>query len=98
MRPVAAANVALRGLTREIAAFERKASDVVEQTTAEKGFEPVGISHEARSAGENLDGATQATLEGALVDLRISKYLAIANMKVLSTLNDVERAAADIIR
>ena len=68
------------------------------QTTAENGFEPVNISHQARSAGENLDGATQGTLEGALVDLRISKYLAIANMKVLSTLNDVDRAAAKIIR
>jgi hypothetical protein len=98
MRPINAANIAVSGLNRQLAALERAASDVVEQTTSEDGFEPVDISHEARSVGEGLDASTHGTLEGAIVDLRISKYLAVANMKVLKTMDDVERAAEEIIR
>lgn len=91
-------NVALNGLNRQFAAFERAASEVVEKTTSEDGFEPVDISHEASKAGEDLDSATHGNLEGALVDLRISKYLAIANMKVLKVADDMQRAAEEIVR
>lgn len=98
MRPLGFTSVSLTGLNRQVAAFERAASEVVEKTTSENGFEPVHISHEASKAGETLDGATHDSMEGALVDLRISKYLAIANMKVLKVADEIERAAAEIIR
>ncbi|HET9932612.1 MAG TPA: hypothetical protein VFQ35_18040 [Polyangiaceae bacterium] len=98
MRPLGVTNVALNGLNRQIAAFERSASEVVEKTTSEDGFEPVDISHEAAKAGESLDSATHGSLEGALVDLRISKYLAIANMKVLKTADEMQRTAQEIVR
>ncbi|MFZ5890777.1 MAG: hypothetical protein ACOY0T_06965 [Myxococcota bacterium] len=98
MRPISAASVAANGINRQIDALERAAADVVEQTTSDNGFEPIDISTEARKSGEGLDATTQGGLEKALVDIRISKYLAVANMKVLDTLNDVERAAEAILR
>lgn len=98
MRPLGFSSVALNGLNRQVAAFERAASNVVEKTASAHGFEPVDISHEASKAGETLDGASHGSLEGALVDVRVSKYLAIANMKVLKAADEIERAAAEIIR
>ena len=98
MRPLGISNVALNGLNRQVAAFERAASEVVEKTTSEDGFEPVDISHEASKAGEDLDSTTHGNLEGALVDVRISKYLAIANMKVLKVADELARATEEIVR
>jgi len=98
MRAIGVANVALGGLNRQLDRFEQGAANVVELTTTAEGFAPVDISHEARGVSENLDSTLSAGLEGAMVDLRISKYLAIANMKVLKTADEVADAAMEILR
>jgi hypothetical protein len=95
MRPL---GVALGGLNRQLERFERAAAEVVELTTSEQGFEPVRISTAARNAGETLDSTLSAGLERAQVDLRISKYLAVANMKVMQTMDEVSEAAEKILR
>jgi hypothetical protein len=90
--------VALGGLNRQLERFEQAAAEVVELTTSPEGFEPVRISTAARNAGEALDSTQNASLERAQVDLRISKYLAVANMKVLQTMDEVTEEAAKILR
>lgn len=90
--------VALGGLNRQLERFEQAAAEVVELTTSSEGFEPVRISTAARGAGETLDSTQNAGLERAQVDLRISKYLAVANMKVMQTMDEMSETAAKILR
>lgn len=98
MRPIGAFNAALGGLNRQLEGFDRAASAVVERSLGAEGFEPVDISTAARGAGEALDSTLTAGLEGAMVDMRVTKYLAIANMQVLKTQDELSQVAQEIIR
>lgn len=98
MRPIAGSSAALGGLNRQLEGFDRAAAEVVERSVGNEGFEPIDISKGARKAGESLDSAQNASLEGAMVDLRISKYMAIANMQVLKTEDELSEVAAQLIR
>ncbi len=95
---------ALAGLTAQSDALDRAAADVAragaEPSTAE-GSATVQISAAARDANRQsgqADSALTSGLEGALVDTRIAKYAYIANLKVLQTGAEVEKAAADLLK
>jgi hypothetical protein len=98
MRPIGAFNAALGGLNRQLEGFDRAAAAVVERSVGAEGFEPIDISSGARNTGEALDSTLTAGLEGAMVDMRISKYLAIANMQVLKTQDELSETAQELIR
>jgi len=98
MRPIGASSAALGGLNRQLEGFDRAAAAVVEQSVGAEGFEPIDISTGARKAGENLDSAQNATLEGAMVDMRITKYMAVANMQVLKTEDELAQVAEQLVR
>jgi hypothetical protein len=98
MRPIGAFNAALGGLNRQLEGFDRAAAEVVERSVGAEGFEPVDISNAARGAGENLDSQQSATLENAMVDMRVTKYLAIANMQVLKTEDELSQVAQELVR
>ena len=94
MRPIGGSSAALGGLNRQLEGFDRAAAEVVERAVSSDGFEPLHISTGARKAGETLDSAQNATLEGAMVDLRITKYMAVANMQVLKTEDELSKGFA----
>jgi hypothetical protein len=98
MRPIGASSAALGGLNRQLEGFDRAAAAVVEQSVGAEGFEPVDISTGARKAGENLSSSQSSTLEGSMVDMRVTKYMAIANMQVLKTEDELSKVAAELIK
>ena len=98
MRPIGACNAALGGLNRQLEGFDRAAAAVVERSVGAEGFEPLDLSTAARKAGEDLDFTQSADLPGAMVDLRVTKYLAIANMQVLKTEDELSKVAAELVR
>ena len=94
MSLIGPASAALSGLTRQIAGVERAAADVVKQTTSESRTDSVSLSEAARSAPESQkDG-----VEAAMIDLRVSKYMAVANMKVMKAVDELQRTAEEIVR
>jgi hypothetical protein len=91
---------ALAGIAAESERFERSAARVTRLAgapSAAETAETVQISAEARRAGETLDSTLSSGLEGALVDTRVAKYAFIANLKVLQTGAEMEKAAADML-
>ncbi len=89
-------SVAVEGLQKQLDAMNGAAQQVLVASTAPSTPDRVDISADAKSAASG-DTLTSG-LEGALVDLRVSKYLAVANLKVLETgaemAEDVTRLAA----
>jgi hypothetical protein len=80
--------------------FERSAARVTRLAgapSAAETAETVQISAEARQAGEALDSTLSSGLEGAMVDTRVAKYAFIANLKVLQTGAEIDKAAAEIL-
>jgi len=98
IRPLAQS--ALAGIAAESERFERSAARVTRLAgapSAAETAETVQISPEARKAGETLDSTLTAGIESALVDTRVAKYAFIANLKVLQTADEMEKAVADVI-
>ena len=90
---------ALSGMTAASASFDRSAARVTRLAGAPSAAETadsVDISPEARAAGETLDSVMSSGLEGAMVDLRVSKYAFIANLRVAQTADDVARELVDL--
>ncbi len=92
---------ALAGIAAESDRFERSAAKVARLAGAPSAAttaETVQISAEARKAGETPDSTLGSGLESAIVDTRVAKYAFIANLKVLQTGGEIEKAAADLIK
>jgi hypothetical protein len=91
----------LAGIAAESERFERSAARVTRLAgapSAAETAETVQISPEARQLSETLDSVMTAGLEGAMVDMRVAKYAFIANLKVLQTGAEVEKAAAELLK
>ncbi len=91
---------ALAGVAEASERFERSAAQVTRLAGAPSAAataETVRISPEAREAQSMLDSVTTSSLEGAL-DTRIAKYAFIANLKVLQTGAEIEKAAAELLK
>jgi hypothetical protein len=100
----------LQGLQTEIDAVNGAAQRILGATTSMSTADRVDISSNAKNAASGSatassngsaasgDGALTGGIEGALVDLRVSKYLAVANMKVLETGEDMAKSLTDIVR
>jgi hypothetical protein len=93
---------ALAGLTAQSDALDRAAAEVTRagaEPSEGEGSATVQISAAGRDANQkNTDSVLTSGLEGALVDTRIAKYAYIANLRVLQTGAEVEKAAADMLK
>ena len=58
----------------------------------------VSVAAKRAASGSGGDSSLTSGLESAMVDLRVSKYLAVANMKVLQTGDDVSKDLESIVR
>jgi hypothetical protein len=85
-------SIAVEGLRRQIDKMNGAATQVLLDSTAVSTPERVSISDGARQAAES--GSLSSGIEGALVDLRVSKYLAVANLRVMQT---GEELASEIV-
>ncbi len=61
------------------------------------GGDKVTISAQARSQPMDSEETATGGIEPAMMDLRVAKYSAIANMRVLSVADDMARQEANMI-
>ena len=97
MRVLELFQAGVAGLRRQISGMNAAASQVLVESTQPSTPDRVSISEDAKQAASTGTSATSG-IEGALVDLRVSKYLAIANMKVLETGNEVTKELEKLIK
>lgn len=90
-------SVAVQGLRQQIDALNGAAERVLVASTTPDTPDRVNVSADAKRAAGG-DGALTSGIEGAMVDLRVSKYLAVANMKVLATGDELAKDVTDIVR
>jgi hypothetical protein len=89
-------NASVQGVQRE---FTRaaKAGAAIARAGAAASEDPVTISKEALGLAGEEDDAAVGWIEQPMVDLRIAKYSAIANMKVIRTADDMARELTDLV-
>jgi hypothetical protein len=85
------------GLRRQIDGMNAAASEVLVESTQPSTPDRVSLSAESKQAAATGTSTTSG-IEGALVDLRVSKYLAIANMKVLQTGDEVTKELTNLLK
>jgi hypothetical protein len=85
------------GVRRQFERADVAAAEVLQASTAPSTGDRVEISESARQAAETGQ-AHGAGLESAMIDLRLAKYLAVANVKVLETGDEVMRELTDIVK
>ena len=85
------------GLQRQLNAMDSAASEVLASSTAPSTPDRVSVSGAAKEAAATGTSPT-AGIEGALVDLRVSKYLAVANMKVVQTGEDMTKELTELVK
>lgn len=84
----------VQGVGRE---FNRAAVAAAKIARADRG-DKVTISAEARSQPIDSEEAASEGIEAPMVDMRVAKYAAIANMRVLSVADDLAREEAKIVK
>lgn len=84
----------VNGIGRE---FDRAAVGAAKIARASVAGDKVTISAEARSQPLDSEDTAASGIEPAMVDLRVAKYSAIANMRVLSVADDMAREVANMI-
>jgi hypothetical protein len=88
---------AVAGLRRQIEGMGKAANEVLVESTQPSTPDRVSISAAAKEAASTGTSQTSG-IEGALVDLQVSKYLAIANLKVLETADDVTKELTKLVK
>jgi hypothetical protein len=87
---------AVEGIRRQLERMNGAANQVLIESTEPSTPDRVHLSGGAPPAAAS-DSAETSGIEGALVDLRVSKYLAVANMKVLETGEDTTKELLSIV-
>lgn len=87
----------VQGLNRQMDNMNAAASEVLAESTEPDGPDRVDVSAAAKQAAATGTSSTSG-IEGAMVDLRVSKYLAVANLKVLQTGNDMAKELEDLVK
>ena len=84
----------VQGIGRE---FNRATVAATKIARADRG-DKVTISAQARSQPLDSEESSDDSIEGPMIDMRVAKYSAIANMRVLSVADDVAREEANLVR
>ena len=88
---------AVQGIQNQVDAMNGAANEVlIASTDAGASGDSVSVSAAAKQAASG--GGTPPSLEHGLVNLNVSKYLAVANMKVLQTGDEMTQDLTNIVR
>ena len=83
----------VQGIGRE---FNRAAVAAAKIARSDRG-DKVTLSAEARAQPQDSEAAADG-VEAPMVDMRVAKYSAIANMRVLSVADDMAREEANLVK
>ncbi|HTQ04468.1 MAG TPA: hypothetical protein VMI54_11460 [Polyangiaceae bacterium] len=90
-------SAAVQGIQNQVDAMNGAANEVLIASTDMGGTDSVSISGAAKTAAAG-GGAPAPSLEHGLVNLNVSKYLAVANMKVLQTGDEMTQDLTDMVQ
>lgn len=90
-------SAAVQGIQNQVNAMNGAANEVLIASTDPGATDSVDVSPAAKRAAAG-GGAPEPSLEHGLVNLNVSKYLAVANMKVLQTGDEMTQDLTDIVR
>lgn len=96
MRPISTVQIALAGVNRQLDRFERAAVGVARagEPAAAAALE---LSSSVTEGAAHAESA-QPDLPRALVDVRVSKYMAVANLKALSAGDAMTEGVLNLVR
>ncbi|HEY5957944.1 MAG TPA: hypothetical protein VIV60_15380 [Polyangiaceae bacterium] len=89
------AQTAARGITRDFDRAGKAAEQVVQNAMDFSSGDKVAVSPEAVAAAKDSSALGTAGIERPMVDLRVAKYSAMANVRVLQT---ADQMAADLAK
>jgi len=84
----------VQGIGRE---FNRAAMAAAKIARADRG-DKVTISAQARSQPRDSEDTAVDNVEAPMIDMRVAKYSAIANMRVLSVADDLVRQEVNLVK
>jgi len=90
-------SAAVQGIQHQVDAMNGAANEVLIASTEPGAGDSVNVSAAAKQAAAG-GGAPAPSLEHGLVNLNVSKYLAVANMKVLQTGDEMTQDLTNIVR
>lgn len=92
------AQAAVRGIAREFGRMDKAAEQIAQRPGMFSSGDRVRLSSEAVSAARTSESAEPIGLEQAMVDLRVAKYSAVANLRVLSTADVVTETLTGLMK
>lgn len=90
-------NGAAQAVGREFGRFNGAAEKVARVGALVSSGDRVSLSAEAVASSAAGSDASVSGLEGPMVDMRVAKYAAIANMRVISASDEMSRALIDVV-
>ena len=87
-------STALWGVQSQVERFAQSAAKVTQIASADS----VKISDAARQAATGGVPEAASDLTGAMVDMGVGKYLAVANLKVLKASEELDRTVMDLVQ
>lgn len=96
MRPISTVQIALAGVSRQLDRFERAAARVSRAGEAADAAS-LEVSTAGREGSPPIESAG-ADLPRALVDVRVSKYMAVANLRALSAGDEMTEGVLNLIQ
>lgn len=92
------AQAATRGIAREFDRAAIAAERIAQSSTQVASADQVRLSPEAVAAARGGGSPEVSGMETAMVDLRVAKYSAAANIRVLQTADEVAREVTSLVK
>jgi hypothetical protein len=92
------AHTAARGITRDFDRAGKAAEQVAQSALDFSSGDKVVVSPEAVAAAKDGSASGTAGIERPMVDLRVAKYSAMANVRVLQTADQLAQDLAGIVK
>jgi hypothetical protein len=92
------AQTAARGIARELDSAVQASEQVTRSAAVSGTGDKVEVSSEAVSAALGGGSAGVSCIERPTVDLRVAKYAAVANVRVLQTADQLANAIVQLMR
>jgi hypothetical protein len=88
----------VNAVRREYDRMSASGAKIAQAGALASDMDQVSLSKEALAAGRGNEDPLAEGIEKPLVDMRVSKYVAIANLRVMSTADEMARETTNLVR
>ncbi len=90
-------NSSAQGVSRAFDGAARAGAEIARLSIVASSGDRLTLSPESVAQSNSAEGAMVGGLEGQMIDLRVSKYVAIANLRVLATADQLAEETMNIV-